>query len=317
MRGLAVSSFLGIFSLNLLTNLPDKSWCLPLCVTLAILIAGLLRLLPLGRKFLLYPICFLLSFSYAYWAASSVLQGELPQVWEGKDLQVVGKIQDLPEKLSTGTSFLFKVDKVLAVDGKTENSTNFTGLVRVTWYPQQQETLPDLHAGEQWQFVMRAKRPNGLRNPGGFDYERWLFSQRIVATAYVRGQEEPLRLAAASSLAIDPYRERISQAIKQALGEQPNTSLIQGLAVSDTAGITKEQWKVLQATGTAHLLSISGLHISMVAGLGLLPIMLIWWLVPRLYLYLPARLVGGVLGAFFASSYALLAGFNIPTQRSL
>ncbi|WP_298612253.1 DNA internalization-related competence protein ComEC/Rec2 [uncultured Thiothrix sp.] len=316
MRGLAISSFLGICALVWFTKLPEQSGCL-LIVSISILISGLLSLVPLGRKYLLYTICFFLSFSYACWTATSVLQAQLPPALEGKDLQVIGSVHDLPERLTTGYSFFFHIDHVLAVDGQANLATQFTGLVRLTWYAQQGTVLPALKAGERWQLVLRAKRPNGLSNPGGFDYERWLFAERILATGYVRAQDPALRLSTAPTLAIDPLRERISEAIHQALGDQPSTSLIQGLAVSATAGISKKQWQILQATGTAHLLSISGLHIAMVASFGVLPMLLIWWVFPQLYLYLPVRLAGSVLGGAFAIGYALLAGFNIPTQRSL
>lgn len=316
MRGLAISSFLGICALVWFTKLPEQSGCL-LFVSISILISGLLGLVPFGRKYLLYTICFFLSFSYACWSAHTILQGQLPQALEGKDLQVMGSVQDLPERLTTGYRFFFHIDQVLAVDGQSSLDTAFTGLVRLTWYAQKGEVLPELKAGERWQLVLRAKRPNGLSNPGGFDYERWLFAERILATGYVRGQDQALRLEPAKPLAIDPLRERISEAIHQALGDQASTSLIQGLAISATADISQDQWQVLQATGTAHLLSISGLHIAMVASFGLLPMLLLWRLFPHLYLYLPVRLAGGVLGAGFATGYALLAGFNIPTQRSL
>ncbi|TXH68659.1 MAG: DNA internalization-related competence protein ComEC/Rec2 [Thiothrix sp.] len=316
MRGLAISSLLGSCALIWFTKLPQPSWCF-LIMSLSILTLGLLGLLPLGRKYLVYIICFFLSFSYACWTASSILHGQLPQVLEGKDLQVIGSVQDLPEHLTTGYSFFFRVDQILAVNGQANLDTKFTGLVRLNWYAQKEVALPELKAGESWQLLIRAKRPNGLSNLGGFDYERWLFAERVLATGYVNGKGESLRLAKAQALAIDPIRERMSEAIHAVLGDQASTGLIQGLAVSATAGISKQQWKLLQATGTAHLLSISGLHIAMVAGFGLLPMLLLWRVYPQLYLYLPVRLAGGVVGAGFATGYALLAGFNIPTQRSL
>lgn len=320
MHGLAISSFLGIYSLVWFTSLPDQRWCF-LMVVFSILILGLLRLRPLGRKYFLYTICIFLSFSYACWTANHVVQAQLPQVFEGKDLQVLGRVQDLPESSKAGYKFLFQVEKVLAVDGQFEplsdHTNDFAGLVKLTWYPQQDSYLPELHAGERWQLVIRAKRPHGLSNPSGFDYERWLFSERILAVGSVRGKEAALRLEPPAAFSIDAIRERINQAIAQALGEQTSTGLVQGLAVAATAGISQEQWQILKATGTAHLLSISGLHIAMVASLGFIPMLLLWRCVPSLYLYLPVRLAGGVLGAILATAYALLAGFNIPTQRSL
>lgn len=316
MHGLAISSFLGICSLTWFTNLPDQRWCF-LSVVFSVLVLGLLRLHPLGRKCLLYAICIFLSFSYACWTANTLVQAQLPQVFEGKDLSVVGVITDIPEASTVGYNFLFQVEKVLAVDGQLERPTTFAGLVRLAWYSQQGEQLPKLRAGERWQLVIRAKRPHGLSNPGGFDYERWLFAERILATGYVRGKETSVHLAAPTFFSIDAIRETINQAIAKALGEQASTGLIQGLAVAATAGISQEQWQVLKATGTAHLLSISGLHIAMVASLGFVAMLLIWSLFPSLYLYLPVRVAGGVVGAVFATGYALLAGFNIPTQRSL
>ena len=316
MHGLATSSFLGIYALVWFTNLPDKRWCF-LMVAFSILILGLLRLLPLGRKYLLYTICIFLSFSYACWTAHTIAQAQLPQVFEGKNLQVVGLVQDLPETSKTGYNFLLQVEKVLAVDGQSDTSTDFAGRVRLAWYRQANEALPELRAGERWQFVIRAKRPHGLSNPRGFDYERWLFAERILATGYVRGAEDAIRLAPPARLSIDPIREHINQAIAKSLGEQASTGLVQGLAVAATTGISQAQWQVLKATGTAHLLSISGLHIAMVASLGWLTMRVVWWLFPALYLYLPVRLAGGIVGAILATAYALLAGFNIPTQRSL
>jgi competence protein ComEC len=279
--------------------------------------AGLLRLLPLGRKYFLYSICFLLGFSYACWTANTIQSAQLPQSWEGQTLQVLGTVEDIPEHSPQGYSLLFRVEQLLAIEDSGDAARDFKGLISLTWYQQNKEALPAIKAGERWQLKIRAKRPNGLMNPGGFDYERWLFSQRILATAYVRDASTNKRLAEPAFSSIAALREQISLSIARALGDQPSTALIQGLAVSATNGISKAQWQTLQATGTAHLLSISGLHIAMVASFGFLPVLAIWWLFPRLYLYLPARVVGGMLGALFAITYALLAGFNIPTQRSL
>lgn len=93
--------------------------------------------------------------------------------------------------------------------------------------------------------------------------------------------------------------------------------MVQGLAIAYTEAITQEQWEVLRKTGTIHLLAISGLHITMVAGLGIIPVWLVWCLWPGLYLRLPLRIAAGIAGGGLATAYSLLAGFNIPTQRTL
>ena len=96
---------------------------------------------------------------------------------------------------------------------------------------------------------------------------------------------------------------------------------IPALAIGDRSGISDAQWQVLTATGTNHLIAISGLHIGLVAGLVYLLMLPVWG---SLRLFMPAP-VGNIpairlaaAGAMCAALvYALLAGFSLPTQRAL
>lgn len=240
---------------------------------------------------------------YALLVAMQVQESQLPPAWEGEDILLQGKVVSVPEVRVDGQRFLFEVEQ-----------KDFTGRLRLAWYG---DDRTEIRAGECWQLRVRAKRPNGFINQAGFDYEKWLFSQRIGGTGYVRKSTDNRRLKASFPLYPDNIRQHLGERIRAALGDSPVTGLVQGLAVAYRSDISDAQWDVLRRTGTSHLLAISGLHIGMVAGFGFLPAWLIWRLFPALYLWLPVRIAGGLLGGVMACGYALLAGFTVPTQRAL
>ncbi len=180
--------------------------------------------------------------------------------------------------------------------------------LRLSWYGG-----PPVHAGEIWRLTVRLKSPRGFHNPGGFDYERWLFAHGIGATGYVRRSDgnrllEPPR-------GIDALRGRLAAAIARSLDDSSLSGLVRALALGARDGISPGQWQVLRRTGTAHLVAISGLHIGLVAGLLL-------WTGRRLWLRFGTwRIDAGTAGAasalLGAVGYAALAGFSLPTQRAL
>ncbi|MBU0653960.1 MAG: DNA internalization-related competence protein ComEC/Rec2 [Gammaproteobacteria bacterium] len=306
MRTFSASFFLGVSILLLMPVLPSVVWLAGVGFTcLLMAMAGWL----FRRKATLWAGLPLLvagigaGVLYAVLAAMQIQASWLPEAQEGQDLLLAGVIADVPELTDGGLRFL------LDADGDA-----YQGRLRVAWYA---DDLPEIRAGERWQLLVRGKRPHGFANPGGFDYEQWLFAQRIGGTGYVRESAENLRLEAVAAFHPDNVRQSLRDAIRQALGDTPAAALVQGLAVAYRADISPQQWDVLRRTGTSHLLAISGLHIGLVAGFGFLPVWLLWRMFPGLYLRMPVRIAGGVAGAVLACLYALLAGFSIPTQRAL
>ena len=306
MRTFSVSFFIGTLLLLLLPHMPSLDalfWGVYLGVALLFSVGCVV-----WRRRLRLPLVLLLSGlwlggGYALHTAGGVLASWLPVAWEGEDVLLTGTVADVPELGVDGLHFVFDAEHPA-----------FNGRLRLAWY---EDETPPMHAGERWQLLVRGKRPHGFRNPNGFDYEQWLFTQRIGGSGHVRKSTENQRLAAAPPWAVNAWRQNLKMAIETALPDSPATGLVQGLAVAYTKAITPEQWAVLRDTGTIHLLAISGLHITMVAGLGILPVWGIWRLFPVLYLWLPLRVAAGVAGGGLAIGYALLAGFNIPTQRTL
>ncbi len=319
MRILAVGFFLGSLAINGFTTLPNVWIYLAVglfACSMASIFTRFKGFCNFPRIFIFIAVSFSAGLLYTSAVGYRIQAAYLPSTWEGKDIQIEGQVLAIPELKTGSTRFLFKVKQLLqAPAGITgDNSKVLQGhKIRLNWY----RNRPTLHAGERWLLQVRLKRPYGSLNPNTFDYERWLFTQGLVATGYVRASDVNQRLSESPYWWPDRWREKIKTAIAQALPEEATASLLQGLAVAYRTEITDEQWDIMRRTGTSHLLAISGLHIALVASLGFLPVLALWFLFPQLYLRLPVRIAGSVLGVIFACAYALLAGFSLPTQRAL
>ncbi len=254
---------------------------------------------------------------FATLSAQALLNKRLPENLEGKEILVTGRVVGLPEIRIDGIRFRFSISSIQLQSGSKQFDlpSNYKGLIRLGWYQSKQV----IFSGEQWQLKVKLKKPSGFLNPGGFDYEKWLFSQRISATGYVRKSKtnENKKLASAPWWSVDRLRQKIHQSIQHNVENKPSAAVISALVVADRSALSAQQWEKLQKTGTSHLIAISGLHIAVVASFGFLPIWLLWRIFPRLNERLPLRVAGGVVGAIFAISYAVLAGFTLPTQRAL
>jgi competence protein ComEC len=217
---------------------------------------------------------------------------------------LTGRVIDLPVREPGRVRLTLALDQQWVAGG-------LPGRVRLSWYG---ATMAP-QAGERWRLRVRLRTPHGTQNPGSFDYERWLLSRRIGATGYVIDDRENARLepARASWLAL---RSRLERAVRQALPDSERASVIAALLVGARGGVTPHLDDLLRATGTAHLMAISGLHVAMAAGAGAVAGRLLWLLLPpaRLPVRQSVTLVAGVLTA---CCYGLVAGLQLPTRRAL
>ena len=185
-------------------------------------------------------------------------------------------------------------------------------LARLSWY--QHEVIP--RPGERWQFQVKLKQPRGLLNPGGFDFEAWQFVRGIDAGGYVRASPSNARLQPASWLNTDHWRMRLAQAIDKNCQDCRHRGLIKALTLGYRGDIANDQNRLLQASGTAHLLAISGLHIGLVS-LAMFALGRYCWRF-GVYLTILNRIQTAALMAMIAAiAYAALAGFSLPTVRAL
>ena len=253
----------------------------------------------------------LVGFGLAGLHASVVLQAQLPPAMEGGEAEVAGRVVELPQIEARRTRFRLRVgdDAPVALRGK---------VLAVSWYDDFGATSPGprlaLRPGEQWRFRLRLRAPRGLRNPGGFDRERYLLSQRVAATGYVRAPDSARRVAPGQG--IDAWRGRVSVRIADAVAA-PSSRFVRALALGDTGGFVDADWDVLRAAGLTHLIAISGFHVGLAAGFFALLARGLWWLLPWLCLRLPRPQAAGVAAALGGLVYAAVAGFALPTVRTL
>jgi len=270
-----------------------------------------LLLLPVALFFLLFHQTRLVSILLfgLFWGllhTSLQLHNPLEQELENQDLVISGTIINLPQYSNNLIRFEFKPDQ----------HADFTlpKKIRLNWY----KPLPaDLRTGEKWQLTVRLKSVHGLSNPGGFDYEAWLFQHGITATGYVRSHPKNQRIKVAHPANINSLRQALLNKQSSILESSDYLGLINGLTTGFRDNISREQWLVLQTSGTAHLLAISGLHIGLAALIGFVCFRWIWTLRKRNCLLLPAHEFAAIASFLFAFFYTALAGFSLPSQRAL
>jgi competence protein ComEC len=326
----ALSFLAGLLFVQQLPVLPDIKWLL-----VGSLMACIMAWLRYWRS-----LFFVVGVTWAIAFATYRLSDRLPEQLEGIEINVVGTIADLPEQDEkrvrfdfiprdgvnatgqSGTGMAIPTDGVnaesqsrtdSAIPGDVLNAgQKLPTKLRLSWY------YPDqpVKAGQYWAFTVKLKRVHGTMNPGGFDYERLLFTEGIGATGYVRPEPKPVLLGSDSGWKnITVWRQSITDRLSANLSNSPSLALIKALTIGDGNGITQRQWDVFRKTGTTHLVVISGSHIGLIAGLVYFFVLKLWaW---TGWLRLSPQKVAAVSAVLVGIFYSGLAGFSVPTQRSV
>ena len=248
---------------------------------------------------------------------------------EGSDVQVVGVVRDLTQNTASGLRFRVQVESAQR-DG---HALKLPPRMDVGWYRglgprgagaeisewELQGQPQELAPGQRWRFTLRVKAPHGSLNPLGFDYELWLWTQGVQATAYVRAgprDAAPQLLGDTWAYPIASLRQFVRARIQAQVSDTASAGLIAALVVGDQAAIERSDWDVFRATGVAHLVSISGLHITMFAWGARLLIGAFWRRSQRLCLWLPAPTAALLGGMVLALAYSLFSGWGVPAQRT-
>ena len=263
----------------------------------------------------------ILGAAWSAWLAHIALADALPREQEGRDVTIVGTVDSLPHEFDGGSRFNLRVERVLTPDATVPPR------IAISWYGQSaatdHETL--VAPGERWQLVVRLQRPHGNANPYGFDYEAWLLEQGVRAIGYVRpAGARNVRLDAfvpRPGHVVERARAALRRHILQQLEGKRYAGVIVALVIGDQRGIPQSSWDVFNRTGISHLVSISGLHITMVAALAAWAVSSLWrrsFFVEgaALPLRLPAQKAAALAGALVALLYVLLAGSGVPAQRT-
>lgn len=296
----------GAAALQLQADLPPIAWllCVPLLAALA-----------LKRRFFVVPLAFAIGFFWAAGAAHLRMADWLTAELEGRDLDVVGVVASLPAVSERAVRFEFEVES---------SERRLPRKLLLAWYrsPWSEEGAAlieeTVHPGERWLFTVRLRRPHGHVNPHGFDYEAWLLERGVGATGYVRQRGERKRLGSRNGFLdyVESARETVRDRFQSQLGATPAAGILAALAVGDQRAISAEEWRLFNRTGVTHLMSISGLHVTLVSGLAAWLVSFGWRRLPAAVVRLPARKAAAAAAIGAALGYTLLAGFAVPAQRT-
>ena len=298
---LAIAFLLGISSLTVFASLPHWYWIFGILPTIIIAI-------KFPRSILIAS--FLLGFLWALTHAYLKLYPVLDKSLEGIDLEVSGQVVSIPTIYPRSSRFEFSIHSAhTSLNGEI---VSVPKKVRLNWYG----NVPPIQLGEVWNLRMRLKRPWGYANPGGFDYEKWLFEQGIRATGYVRNKGNN-KLVRATSLLNLTYYLRATLNLKLEQVKSKYAAVIKALVLGERGQMDSRRWQVLTQTGTNHLLAISGLHVGIVSGFVFFITLFLWKRSERLCLNIAAQRVAALAAIFTAVFYAMLAGFSVPTQRAM
>ncbi|MDO8769919.1 MAG: DNA internalization-related competence protein ComEC/Rec2 [Burkholderiaceae bacterium] len=305
----------------------------------------------------LFLACTALAFGLTGWRATEFSAQTLSPALEGRDVQVVGIVAAMPQESEAGLRFRLEVESAHALTDPTSGElaarVKLPPLIDLSWYGgvfnsansanngmsgqlfELQRPPAHLLPGERWQMTVRLKAPHGNSNPGGFDYELYLWEQGVQATGYVRAgtrDTPPIRLGGTWQHPVERLRLRVRDAIFATLAssapsdasgtgdpksQNRDAGVVAALVTGDQHAIERADWDVFRATGVAHLMSISGLHITMFAWVSALLAGWLWRRSERLCLLCPAPQVALIGGILLATLYAVFSGWGVPSQRTI
>jgi competence protein ComEC len=295
----AAALLLGVAAVQWLPALPRPAWgaLLGLVVLWGSLRHPLLRL----------PALVLLGAAWAIWRGTLALDLRLPRGLEGRDFDVIGTVAELPQVRSDATAFVLDVQQAKLAG----RPVPLHGHVRLSWY----DDAPAFPACSRWQLHVRLRRPRGLLDPGSLDGERSALERRVAAVGYVRADGADRLLQRMSC--IDGLRDRIAQGIAARVHDPHDAALLQAFSIGDTRGLDQDDWEVARANGVPHLIAISGFHVGVAALFGVLLLHLLYASWPGLALRLPRPPAQAAAALLAAGLYGALAGFGLPTVRTL
>jgi competence protein ComEC len=277
-----------------------------------------------------------LAMGVAGWRAAQQSSDRLNPVLESVDLVLEGVVARLPQLQVEGVRFWFEVESARraqaegSLDRLLERPAEVVPpLVVLGWSVAADagtgSALPPVRAGDRWQLPVRLKAPHGALNPEGIDHEAWLWSQGVMAVGQVRPTAPQPAQAQLLATRVGHPIERWRQACRDRLWQQglePRLAgIIAALLLGDQAALDPLDWDVFRRTGVAHLMSISGLHITMLAA-ALSALITAWWRRGEwrrrpLSLVCPAMVAGRWGGLLLAAGYAVFSGWGLPAQRTV
>jgi competence protein ComEC len=305
---------LGVWYLQQQAALPALPFFWPILAFVLLIPRANGRGLVVARRLVLLVCAALLGYCYAAWMAQQRLGDTLPDAWQGKNIVVTGIVAEMPRTHERGLRFAFDVESVRTPQAHVPRR------ILLSTYDGDGKAPLKLSAGARWQLTVRLKQPHGSSNPYNTDFEAWALERDIRAVGYVYAKGDNISLSqqtVSPAYLVQHLRETVRAHFRKTLGEAPYAGILVALAIGDQASITQEEWRLFTRTGVNHLMSISGLHITLLSGMIFALVYWLWRRSARLTLRFPACKAAAIAGLCAALFYTLVSGYEIPAQRTL
>ncbi len=253
-------------------------------------------------------IAFLLTVSMLAWLYATFTlhhaNHQIHQITRFGSATLVGKIITIPEQHA---HYLHLEVKASSWNGQVSKAR-----LQINWY----QPYPTVHVGDVWQWQVNLKPYHGLSNPASNHWQRDQRFHGIAARGYVISHTKPRCLYSGNTWSLSALRQYGLSLIHHHVGRNADSAILAALTLGIRSGLTDQQWQLFQHTGTSHLMSVSGLHITGVAWLFYSLSYRLWCCFPRVLLRVPAPWFAMSVSMVVALGYALLSGWGLPAQRA-
>jgi competence protein ComEC len=302
---------LGIILVGYLPELPSLIFSYSAFIVTATVLLVVRKKCSLVFSSLIFSVgCFVIGSVFGVAAGYYLLASQLPDEMAEKDIVVEGQVINLPQENDRRQLFTFKLTRAYSGDESPTAFENIPRKINISSYGDLR-----VKTGEHWRLVVKLKKPRGFVNPGGFDYQASLLRRGIGATGYIRQGDNRL-LHPQPSFSLDVLRYELQHWLINT-SHSPQKGILVALLVGDTSLVSKEQWGEMVKTGTNHLIAISGLHLGFFAIVGFFVGNLLGRCLQLVWYKYPSMISGYVCSIGFTLFYSIIAGFNIPTIRTL
>lgn len=258
------------------------------------------------RRHGVWLLALIVGFAWSAWRIEQRLASAWPAQWEGRPVMVTLRVVGLPRQDAMAT----RLDAVLEHVELSPPLANWPARVGVSDYQR-----GDWPAGSRWRAQLTLRRWRATSNPHTFAAEAWLMEQGRLASGSVRPGAQRLADSQHPQAWLDRWRAAAVARVTRAAGEHTYSGVLTALITGEQGYIPPEHWRLFAQTGLTHLVSVSGVHLTLLAGL--VASVTIWLWRRQTRWRAPPRLAGAVAGLLAASAYGLLAGWSLPTQRSV
>lgn len=242
--------------------------------------------------------------------ARAFLGQALDSTLEDRDLIVRGRVASMPQNQGDAMRMQFVIEQAWQEGVRIRLPRK----VSLSW------PGGNVRAGDRCELQVRLRAPHGLRNPYGFDFELWMWEQGLQATGRVRQgrHDAPAQCNGDSGRhPIERWRQKVRDAILSRNAEPRALGTVAALVTGDQQSIARADWALFRDTGVSHLMSISGLHITLFAWMAQHALSWIWRRRTSLCLWAAAPQAAGWGGLILATLYAVFSGWAVPAQRTV